>query len=288
MGDLAQILSGNVAGDFFVDNSCIDCDLCRQIAPEVFVQEDGYSVVHRQPRSESARLQAQKALVACPAGSIGTRQKADLSAAIGAYPEHIAGDVYFCGFASKNSFGAKSYLIVRPGGNVLVDSPRFSRLLVRRLEAMGGVGMMFLTHRDDVADHEKFREHFECTRVIHGDEAVWFDAEHLLEGERPVELAGDLTAIPTPGHTRGHTVLLYDNRFLFTGDHLAWSPTHARLIAFRRHNWFSWPETIRSMARLKDYRFEWILPGHGRPAHYGADEMRQKVADCVEWMHTVA
>ena len=288
MGNLAQILSGNVAGDFFVDNSCIDCDLCRQIAPDVFVQEDGYSVVHRQPRSEPARLQAQKALVACPTGSIGTRQKADLSAAIGAYPEHIAGDVYFCGFASKNSFGAKSYLIVRPGGNVLVDSPRFSRLLVRRLEAMGGVGMMFLTHRDDVADHEKFREHFECTRVIHGDEAVWFDAEHLLEGVRPVELAGDLTAIPTPGHTRGHTVLLYDNRFLFTGDHLAWSPTDARLIAFRRHNWFSWPETIRSMARLKDYRFEWILPGHGRPAHYGADEMRQKVADCVEWMHTVA
>ena len=288
MADLAHILSGNVAGDFFVDNSCIDCDLCRQIAPEVFVQEDGYSVVYRQPRSESARLQAQKALVACPTGSIGTRQKADLSAAIGAYPEHIAGDVYFCGFASKNSFGAKSYLIVRPDGNVLVDSPRFSRLLVRRLEAMGGVGMMFLTHRDDVADHAKFREHFGCTRVIHGDEAVWIDAEHLLEGVGPVELAGDLTAIPTPGHTRGHTVLLYDNRFLFTGDHLAWSPTHAHLIAFRRHNWFSWPETIRSMARLKDYRFEWILPGHGRPARFGADEMRQKVGDCVEWMHTVA
>lgn len=288
MGNLAHILSGNVDGDFFVDNSCIDCDLCRQIAPDVFVHEDGYSVVHAQPRSAPARLQAQKALVACPTGSIGTRRKADLAAAIGAYPERIDGEVYFCGFASRNSFGAKSYLIVRPEGNVLVDSPRFSRSLVRRIEAMGGIEMMFLTHRDDVADHAKFREHFGCTRVIHRDEAGWVDAEHLLEGDPQVELAGDLTAIPTPGHTRGHTVLLYDNRFLFTGDHLAWSPTRAHLIAFRSHNWFSWPETIRSMARLKDYRFEWILPGHGRPAHYGPDEMRQKVADCVEWMHTVA
>lgn len=56
---------------------------------------------------------------------------------------------------------------MRPEGNVLVDSPRFAAPLVRRIEAMGGVALMFLTHRDDVADHEKFHQHFGCQRIVH-------------------------------------------------------------------------------------------------------------------------
>ena len=37
----------------------------------------------------------------------------------------------------------------------------------------------------------------------------------------------------------------------------------AHLVAFRDANWYSWPETIRSMERLLDFEFEWVLPGHG-------------------------
>ncbi len=287
MADPNAILTGNVAGDFFVDDTCIDCDLCRQIAPESFAADNGYSVVSLQPDTPEQILDARKALVTCPTGSIGTRQKPDLEEALRAYPDPIDESVYFCGYSSRDSFGGSSYLVVRPEGNVLVDSPRFARRLVRRLEDMGGISMMFLSHRDDVADHEKFRAHFGCDRVIHKHEARGITAERLLEGVDPVELAADLTAIPTPGHTRGHVVLLY-RQFLFTGDHLAWSPNYKHLIAFRRHNWYSWPATIRSMSRLLDCRFEWILPGHGRRAHYPADIMRAKVAECLEWMKRVA
>jgi signal transduction histidine kinase len=85
-------------------------------------------------------------------------------------------DVYFCGFTSEASFGAWSYLIVRPqeqGGNVLVDSPRFNNPLVKRIEQMGGVNLMLLSHRDDIADHAKFAAHFHCPRVMHeGDSAA--------------------------------------------------------------------------------------------------------------------
>jgi glyoxylase-like metal-dependent hydrolase (beta-lactamase superfamily II) len=147
---------------------------------------------------------------------------------------------------------------------------------------------MFLTHRDDVADHEKFHRHFGCERVIHRDESGRIEAERHLTGSGPVGLASDVTAIPTPGHTRGHVVLLYKDEFLFTGDHLAWSDHYEHLIAFRRHNWYSWPETIRSMARLIDYRFEWVLPGHGRRAHFTAEVMKRQMSDCVEWMGGVA
>ena len=288
MADISAALTGNVAGNFFVDDTCIDCDLCRQIAPVSFREESGQSVVYGQPESAEEIRRAQLALVACPTGSIGTREKADLGAAIRAYPERIESNVYFCGFASRDSFGASSYLIVRPEGNVLVDSPRFSGKLVQRLAELGGVSMMFLTHRDDVADHERFRAQFGCERIIHRRDAGGIAAERLLEGTSPVELGTKLTAIPTPGHTRGHAVLLYGDRFLFTGDHLAWSPRYEHLIAFRQLNWYSWPETIRSMTRLLDYRFEWVLPGHGRRAHFPASLMAERLAECVNWMKHVA
>src|SRR5262245_28869737 len=139
----------NIAGDFFVDTTCIDCDLCRQIAPETFSDIGDQSVVHHQPQSPADELAALKALVTCPTASIGTRNHLSAKAAVAAYPELIDHNVYFCGFASESSFGASSYLIVRPEGNVLIDSPRFATPLVKQIEKLGGVRLMFLTHRDD-------------------------------------------------------------------------------------------------------------------------------------------
>jgi glyoxylase-like metal-dependent hydrolase (beta-lactamase superfamily II) len=200
----------------------------------------------------------------------------------------IDGNVYFCGFTSEDSFGAWSYLIVRPeeaGGNVLIDSPRFTRPLVRRIEATGGVRTIFLTHRDDVADQDKFARHFGAARVMHADDgALRLGAETVVEGEAEVSLDADLRVIPTPGHTRGHMVLLYADKYLFTGDHLAWSPARQTLTAFRTAMWYSWPVQTRSMERLLAYTFEWVLPGHGRIHHDAAPAMREHLRRCVEWM----
>jgi glyoxylase-like metal-dependent hydrolase (beta-lactamase superfamily II) len=79
-----------------------------------------------------------------------------------------------------------------------------------------------------------------------------------------VALADDLLAIPTPGHTPGSLCLLYRRRFLFTGDHLWWSPERGMLSASRSFNWYSWDEQLRSLRRLLDFEFTWVLPGHGR------------------------
>ena len=288
MADPGAPLPGNSDGIFFVADSCIDCDLCRQIAPETFVAAAGQSVVGEQPDGDLPSLRAAMALVACPTGSIGTRAKVDLKAAIRSYPEEIEDGVYFCGFASRHSYGASSYLIVHPEGNILVDSPRFSRALAQRLEELGGVSKMFLTHSDDVADHERFRDRFGCERIIHSGERLRGSVEHAWDGSEAMVLGQGLTAIPTPGHTRGHAVLHYNDQFLFTGDHLAWSERYAHLIAFRQHNWYSWPKTIESMAGLAQYRFEWVLPGHGRRAYFPAEVMSERLAECVEWMKRVA
>ena len=287
MANLSSRLPDNVPGEFFVDATCIDCDTCRRVAPAVFEEGDGHSFVRAQPRGIDERRRAFMALVACPTASIGTSPRADASEGARAFPEPIHDNVSFCGFTSESSFGAWSYLIERPEGNVLVDSPRAAGPLLSALEARGGVATMFLTHRDDVADHAAFRKRFGCVRVLHEDDVTSStrDVERQIGGLEPVSLAEDLIAIPTPGHTRGHAVLLYRERYLFSGDHLAWSRRRGHLVAFRDANWYSWPETIRSMERLLDYSFEWVLPGHGE--RYRAESpatMRRQLERCIAWM----
>jgi glyoxylase-like metal-dependent hydrolase (beta-lactamase superfamily II)/ferredoxin len=290
MAQLARRLPQNVEGDFYVDDSCIDCDACRQIAPETFRDHGGQSSVGRQPAAPWETRRALMALVACPTASIGTVSHRNARDAARAFPSHVAANVFFCGYTAEHSFGAWSYVIARPsdeGGNVLVDSPRFAAPLVRRLEDMGGVSLMFLSHRDDIADHARYAAHFNCPRVMHRDDgAARLGVEQVTEGRTAIALGPDLLCIPTPGHTRGHQVLLYRDQALFTGDHLAWSPERQTLTAFRDVCWYSWPLQTESMARLLEYRFEWVLPGHGRIHGDSAGAMHEHLARCVAWMQT--
>jgi glyoxylase-like metal-dependent hydrolase (beta-lactamase superfamily II)/ferredoxin len=290
MANVALRLPENVSGDFFVDSTCIDCDACRQIAPEVFAENGDASIVFHQPATNEQTKRALMALVACPTGSIGTIEHHDARIGIDAFPELITDNVYYCGFNAESSFGAWSYLILRPddeGGNVLIDSPRFATELVKKIDAMGGVRKMFLTHKDDVADHDRFAAKFNCQRVMHADDgAERHGVETVIRGEDAIQIDQDLIAIPVPGHTRGHMVLVYRNRFLFSGDHLAWSPNRNSLIAFRSACWYSWKEQTRSMQKLLDYDFEWVLPGHGRIHHDSVTNMSSSLRDCIEWMKT--
>ena len=139
------------------------------------------------------------------------------------FPLLIEEPVYYCGYNSPKSYGGNSYFIRHASGNWLIDSPKFVTPLVKQLEALGGIAHIFLTHQDDVADAERYAKHFGSRRIIHRDElSSQPGAEVVLEGEGPWELAPGFLAIATPGHTRGHCVLLFQERFLFTGDHLDW------------------------------------------------------------------
>ena len=287
MARISQRRSENIEGDFYVDHTCIDCDTCRWMAPSIFHRADGQSAVYHQPATPAEHLQAMQALLACPTASIGTVQPPKTIKLVQqSFPIPITDDVYHCGYHSEQSFGAASYLIRRPDGNVLVDSPRFVAPLVKQLEAMGGIRYLYLTHRDDVADHQKFRDHFGCDRILHQDDVSpdTCSVEHQLSGCEPVQFASDLLIIPVPGHTKGHTVLLLRNAVLFTGDHLAWSANLRHLIAFRQACWYSWSELFRSMQILSQYSFEWVLPGHGRSFHSDRHTMQQQMKQCLTWM----
>jgi glyoxylase-like metal-dependent hydrolase (beta-lactamase superfamily II)/ferredoxin len=280
-------LEENAPGDFYVDASCIDCETCRALAPRVFARSEqvGMSIVRHQPASRDDSLRAKMALVSCPTSAIGSVSKADVRDAIDALPERIDEEVYYCGYASESSYGASSYLVRRPEGNVLVDSPRAAGPLMARIEALGGVSLMFLSHRDDAADHAKYARRFGCSRVMHAADvsADTREVERRIAGEDPIELAPDLLAIPVPGHTRGSMALLYRQKYLFTGDHL-WGGDGQRLEAGRGVCWYSWPEQTRSMERLRAHDFEWVLPGHGPRLRATRARMREALAELVARM----
>ena len=265
MAQRSKAYPDNVSGSFFVDRTCIDCGTCYQFLPPVFQEAGDHSRVQRQPETPGERQRALMALLACPTGSIGADSRDGLEEAMGAFPDPIEDEVSFCGFTSDKSFGAWSYLVRRAGGNVLVDSPRAVPPLLARLEALGGVALMVLSHRDDVADHVRFRERFQCRRVMHRLDLAGATAavEQPVAGTDPVALAPDLLLIPTPGHTAGSVCLLYRGRFLFTGDHLWWNPHLGQLSASRTYCWHDWPAQLESLERLLAYDFTWVLPGHG-------------------------
>jgi glyoxylase-like metal-dependent hydrolase (beta-lactamase superfamily II)/ferredoxin len=281
MADLARRLRTNADGPFFVDASCIDCDACRQLAPQSFAQRGAYSAVASQPRNEEEVAAALRALVACPVGAIGDVEHRSVANAVAAFPLTIDGPVSYLGFNSRDSYGANSYLLEHAGGNWMIDAPRWNGALVRSIEERGGLRYVFLTHRDDVADAARYAAHFGAERIIHyRDRSAQPDAEIIIEGDDAVSF-GDVTVIPTPGHTRGHCVLQHAS-YLFSGDHLAYDRDSGRLSAHRDVCWFDWTTQIQSVAKLTAYDFSWLLPGHGERVQLPPMVMRAAIHDLVE------
>jgi ferredoxin len=83
MADLTNRLPKNVPGTYYVDDTCIDCDLCRSNTPAFFTRDEdtGYSYVQRQPRTAEEIAEVEESLAACPVESIGNDAPAHLESA---------------------------------------------------------------------------------------------------------------------------------------------------------------------------------------------------------------
>ena len=73
MADAANKYPENITGTYYVDNQCIDCDLCRETAPANFKRNDdgGYSFVYKQPSTPDEEKLCQEAKAGCPVEAIG-------------------------------------------------------------------------------------------------------------------------------------------------------------------------------------------------------------------------
>lgn len=284
MANVSKRLDSNVEGNFFVDSTCINCDTCRQLAPATFIEDGDYSAVCHQPESARDEFSAYQALIACPVGSIGTVKKDPnvFSRAQSSFPWPLEDGVHYVGCNSEKSFGAHSYFVQHHNGNWLVDSPRYLKHLVQAFEERGGIRYIFLSHKDDVADAGRYAKAFGATRIIHrADASAMPDAEWIIDGEDVVPAKPEFVCIPVPGHTAGSMVLLYKNRFFFSGDHLWWDRDLQQLATPENLVWDG-VQLERSVRKLLNYSFEWVLPGHGERIHLHRRDMKHAVDQLIQ------
>ncbi|CAK9095776.1 unnamed protein product [Durusdinium trenchii] len=240
-----------------------------------------------------------RAMVSCPTGSIRTQSpERRTKEIIETFPLRVSNElprVFHLGFHSAKSFGASSYFIPlsMPSGerlNIMFDSPRYSSKLAKLLDAAGGVDLMVMSHKDDVADHNKWKERFpSMRRVMHAADVRGPDAwpyidmtgvEEQLDGKGPWILADGVKVLHTPGHSAGSITLILDGRVTggdgaaFTGDHLAMNGRLGRLDGFARYS-DDLDLQAESMRRLAEEDFLWILPGHGRRVRFASAQQRQ-------------
>lgn len=274
-----------VAGDWYADTRCIACDVARHYAPDLIEADDrGLSVVVRQPSNADDEAAMWRATLACPTQSIGTSSRRRPPR--GVFPWRLVDDVYLCGYNDEASFGAHSYLAVRPDGNLLVDSPRYTRRLVDRIAELGGLSHVLLSHQDDVADADRYADRFGARVWIHeADAGAAPYATDILRGDDIITVAPGVRAIPVPGHTRGSVVFEDGHGHLFTGDSLSWNQHRGGLQVFGSVTWYSWEALTASMANLaRVARFGWVLPGHGMWGQADPDEMTGQLHRLVDEM----
>ncbi|WP_437928889.1 MBL fold metallo-hydrolase [Sorangium sp. So ce291] len=287
--------------------------------------EGAFTGVLRQPRSQADLEAARAAVASCPVHALHlspptARPAGALGAPFRTWPRRIEDDVWALGHPSGKNFGATAYFIERPGGGVLVDLPRPSEAIFRFLEEHGGVRWIFLTHGDSVRHHAEFTARFPgCRRILGAADVNPRDDEHneatgdveVQLGDRPepmtlegvpladAELAdAELALLSQPGHTAGSMCLVYRGRFLFTGDHLAYSRRLGQITAFRLQCWDDWERQTRSVRRLAalaeagHLRFTWLLPGHGEWHRLEGDGSARATAvelqRAVAWMERQA
>jgi glyoxylase-like metal-dependent hydrolase (beta-lactamase superfamily II)/ferredoxin len=256
-----------------VDDRCIGCGASVSVAPELIVWDGDRVRFARQPSGATEEDAAWRAALVCPTGSI--KNHGGGSPPKSYFPEEIAPAVFRCGFNARASYGAHSYFVQRSEGNLLIDSPRDLRRLENFFEARGGIAAVLLTHRDDVGDAEKYAARFASRTWIHEeDRSAAAFATDIIAGDSPRTILPDVKIIPLPGHTAGSVAYLVADRFLFTGDSLYWDFDTSALSAFKDYCWYSWEHQKRSLERLLQFRFEYVLAGHGGSISMPADEMR--------------
>ncbi|SOB79274.1 MBL fold metallo-hydrolase [Streptomyces sp. 1331.2] len=270
-----------------IDDRCTNCDVARQLAPGLIREQDGRSALIRQPRDEAERRQLRAAAHACPTRSIrpGTGL---LDPATDPFPLALTEEVLLLGHNSRMTAGANSYLCRRPTGWVMIDTPRYSTALADRYAALGPVTDVLLTHRDHARHGREYADRLGARLWIHeGDLDAAPDADRVLRGTEPVEIAPGLVAHPFPGHTLGSVLYVAEERYCFSGDSLYWSRTTGDVEVQEAVTWYSIEEQAASLARsLGVLRFEWLLPGHGErhrmPAEEADRRLRALAARCAQ------
>lgn len=319
----------NAQGPLYVNDHCINCSACSMFAPSIFSRDtkgDTHHFVSKQPMTELEIEESRAALVACPVAAIRVENKKeklplasqfaikpDLNGRSIPFPRPVSPnvpDVHFVGYHNPRSFGAAPYLLKVPPSSsdseptwILVDTPAYSKRAVEAVESLtgpDGPSHLVLTHVDDTADHNRWKERFpNMKRIFHardlgkanwvGDETLE-DVEILLESRssdqelQHFDLNGTpigsdnsepVVLVHTPGHTPGCISVLKKPTdagtpgVLFTGDTYTYTTRGGgHGSGMPRYNKEDHKLQSKILRLLIDLDWQVLAPGHGHARDY--------------------
>lgn len=327
-----QRLSDNAQGPLYVNDRCINCSACSMFAPSVFARDmkrDTHHFVTKQPVTELEIEDSRAALAACPVAAIRVEHnpiiheelpsasqfaiRPSLNGRPLPFPRLVSSsvpDVHFVGHHNPRSFGAAPYLFSVPTYFseseptwVLVDTPAYSKRAVEVVESLTGLdgpSYLVLTHVDDTADHNRWKERFpNMKRVFHagdlgknnwvGDDTLE-NVEILLDSRSsdnqlqhfdlngtPIDSDNSepVVLIHTPGHTPGCISILKKPTnsgtpgVLFTGDTYTYTTRDgghgSGMPQYSKENFELQANILRL---LLDLDWQVLAPGHGHARDY--------------------
>jgi glyoxylase-like metal-dependent hydrolase (beta-lactamase superfamily II)/ferredoxin len=270
-----------------ITSTCRRCRAAWNLAPSVIgTGKDGKAFFRRQPETEPELMEAWRAAVACPTGSI--KAPHGIKMPDGIFPQLLAENLWRLGYNDNSSAGAHPFFIRSKSGlNFMVDGPRFVPRLVKFIEEQGGLDHVLLTHRDDVGSSAKYAEHFGARLWIHeNDREASPEATDILKGYEISEPIPGCTVIPIPGHTIGSVAFLIDEK-LFPGDSLGWELAQSQLWTNPIFCWDDWDMQRRALRRLQDFRFDYVCAGHNYSIGFPADRMKAELDKALDMFDTL-
>lgn len=192
----------------------------------------------------------------------------------------IIDDVYMLDSAVRSHV-----FLIKSQENILIDTalPGISKGIMKELKDLGAENIqhILLTHHDvdHIGNAKQLQKQTGAVLWASDEDIPFITVEKKRPGVKRIiqsiirpgiptvsgyasdDLDG-VKIIRTPGHTPGHVILLYHD-VLFTGDLFKIINGEFKLMP----SFMNWnqQEAVKSIALLKDLKFEWLCPSHGQP-----------------------
>lgn len=177
----------------------------------------------------------------------------------------VVWDKIFAFPPNRDTLGGTAYLIVGEA-NILIDCPAWNEANQKFLRSLGGVQLLFLTHRGGIGKTQEIQETFGCDILVQEQEAYLLPGLRVTTFQHSFTLSSRFQAIWTSGHSPGSSCLYYSGEggILFSGRHLL-PNSLGEPVPLRTAKTFHWPRQIKSVQSLRD-RFtpetvQYICPG---------------------------
>ncbi|HBE19161.1 MAG TPA: MBL fold metallo-hydrolase [Cyanobacteria bacterium UBA11149] len=151
-------------------------------------------------------------------------------------------------------------------GNILIDCPAWDESTAKFLGEVGGVSLLFITHRGGIGKARSIQEAMGCPILIQEQEAYLLPGLNVTAFPDELTISEKIRVIWTPGHSPGSSCLYYNfgGGVLFSGRHLLPNQS-GNPVPLKLSKTFHWLRQIRSVKglieRFNSETLSYICPG---------------------------